>query len=451
MDAQVIRSPHTNRTSLTVPTSSDDGGRFRLAVRLALVLLIAALTGLAALIGVAAWAAQPFVFLLAGLLVFLGVTAMGITFVTRRLPVGRRGHTRRAAIGLGVGVGVLTFGATALVPLGDPRLPPAPLPGQQVWDLDTGSRIAIVHLPATGERRPTPVVFLHGGPGVSDMRGDAAYFGQLTRDGYDVYVYDQVGSGRSARLPDPSQYTVARHVADLEAIRRRIGADRIVLIGHSWGAVIAAGYLAEHGAHVAGAVFASPGPLPGTGDTSDRGLLGRLRLGERLRVYGLLLRPRALLGYALLQVNPRAAHAFVGDREMDARFDRIYNRGRAAVHCDGAAPGPELHGLGFYAWASPQSAASEPAADPRPALRRQPAPALVIKGSCDYLSWSSAVAYRDALSDARLIYLPGAGHNVYQDRPDAFLAAVRAFLAGQPLPVAPWDGTAAPADFEGPA
>jgi proline iminopeptidase len=451
MTEEIIPSLHTPGTSRTEPTSGGDIGRLWLAIRLLLVALVAAVLGLAALIGVAAWSAQPLVFLLAGFLVFLGATTMGIIVVTRSLPVSQRRRTRRVAAGLTIGAGALVLGAGVLAPLPDPRLPPAPVPGQEMWDLDTGSRIAIVRLPAAGARRPTPVIFLHGGPGVPDMRGDAAYFGRLTRDGFDVYVYDQVGSGRSARLADPTQYTVARHVADLEAIRRRIGAERVVLIGHSWGAVIGAGYLSEHGAHVAKAVFASPGPLPGTGDTSDRGALGRLGLGVRLGVYGLLVRPRALLGYALLQVNPRAAHALVGDGEMDARFDRIYNRGRTSFHCDGAAPGPELHGLGFYAWAFPQSAASEPAADPRPALRGMSTPALIIKGSCDYLSWSSAVAYRDALPDARLIYLPGAGHNVYQDRPDAFLAAVRAFLTGQPLPVAPWDGSAAPADFEGPA
>jgi len=283
------------------------------------------------------------------------------------------------------------------------------------------------------------------------MRGDATYFGQLTQDGFDVYVYDQVGSGRSSRLADPTQYTVTRHVADLEAIRQQIGADRVILIGHSYGALIAAGYLSEHGEHVAAAVFASPEPLPGTGDRSNAGLTGRLPLGERLGVYRLLVWPRALLGYALLQVNPRAAHAFVGDREMDARFDRVYNRSRAALHCDDAAAGPELHGLGFYAWGYPQSAASEPAADPRPALAQQSTPALVIKGSCDYLSWSSAIAYRDALPNGQLIYLHAAGHNAYQDQPDQFLAALRAFLTGQPLPIAPWVGSALPGDYEGPA
>ena len=190
---------------------------------------------------------------------------------------------------------------------------------------------------------------------------------------------------------------------------RRIGADRMVLLGHSWGAQVAAGYLAAHPTHVARVMFSSP-----------------------------------------LQVNPQAAHAFVGDAEMDARNDRVYNAGRAGTHCRGAGPGPALHGLGFYTFQFPQSAAARPWADPRPALAQLAVPALVVKGSCDYLSWSSGLAYRQAVPGARLVYLRQAGHNAYQDQPAAFLAVVRAFLAGRPSPVPDWNGSGVPPDYEGP-
>jgi proline iminopeptidase len=74
----------------------------------------------------------------------------------------------------------------------------------------------------------------------------------------------------------------------------------------------------------------------------------------------------------------------------------------------------------------------------------------VIKGSCDYLSWASGVAYRYALPHARLVYLHHAGHNAYQDQPAAYLAVVRAFLTDRPLPVVPWTGTGVPDGYEGP-
>jgi proline iminopeptidase len=420
-------------------------------MRLLAAALLAAAAGLLALAGAAAVSWRPVVFLGAGLVVYLAVLAAGVVLATRGRPAAGRRRARLVAFGAWALAGIVVFVATVLVPVGDPRRPPAPVAGQRFWDLPTGSRIAYVERPAGGRPRPTPVVFVHGGPGIADMAGDTAYFGRLAGDGYDVWVYDQVGTGRSSRLADPRRYDIAREVADLEAIRQRIGADRLVLIGHSWGGQVAAAYLAAHPGHVAKVVFSSPGALaPAVDDGSDGRVRARLTRGQQLRLYRLLAWPRVLLAWTLLQLDPRAAHAFAGDAEMDARNDRVYNAGRAGAHCRDADPGPALHGLGFYAYQFPQSAAARPWADPRPALARLHTPALVIKGSCDYLSWSSGTAYLRAVPGSRLVYLHHAGHNSYQDQPAAFLATVRAFLAGRPLPEPARTGTAVPADYEGP-
>ena len=74
----------------------------------------------------------------------------------------------------------------------------------------------------------------------------------------------------------------------------------------------------------------------------------------------------------------------------------------------------------------------------------------MLKGSCDHLSWRSALGYRAVLPDTTLVHLPGAGHNVHEDRPTEVLAAMRAFLTGAPLPLPAYPGTAVPAEFEGP-
>ena len=78
--------------------------------------------------------------------------------------------------------------------------------------------------------------------------------------------------------------------------------------------------------------------------------------------------PEAYKTGSELQVNPEAAYAFATDAEMDARFDRVYNRTRPALHCQSKPPGPELHGLGFYAHYYPQSATSPPYAESLSAL-----------------------------------------------------------------------------------
>jgi proline iminopeptidase len=59
-------------------------------------------------------------------------------------------------------------------------------------------------------------------------------------------------------------------------------------------------------------------------------------------------------------------------------------------------------------------------------------------------------AYRHALAAAELVYLHHAGHNAYQDQPAAYLAVVRAFLTGRPLPTPAWTTDDVPADYQGP-
>src|SRR5919202_3247581 len=97
-------------------------------LRLAVVMVVAAVAGLAALVGAAMGSARPPVFLGAGLVVFLAATAAGVALATRKLPVARRGRMRLVALAVG-GLGVAVFAVTVLVPVGDPRLPPASVAG----------------------------------------------------------------------------------------------------------------------------------------------------------------------------------------------------------------------------------------------------------------------------------------------------------------------------------
>ena len=268
-------------------------------------------------------------------------------------------------------------------------------------------------------------------PGIPDLAGDAAFFGQLTALGYDVHLYEQLGAGRSSRLADPTGYGIDRDVADLEQVRVILGANRMILLGHSYGATLAAHYLAAHPDPVDRLVLSSPGPLDPADRSADRATAG-LTTASRLRSYAAALEPRALLGYTLLQIDPAAAHAYLPDPEADARNDTILTIAEPGLHCTPTQGHGPVRGSGFYALQYPQSRAAPPPPDVRAALAGQPTRTLVVKGSCDYLSWSSAATYRHLLPHTTLLYPPGAGHNTYQDRPAEVAAAVRAFLTDMP-------------------
>jgi len=178
-----------------------------IVLAMALAALLGILAGIAALLSTATITDRPPLFLLAALASFCAVYSCGVMLVTRKVGIGHRRRARTLLFCAGA-VFVGLFAWVGLLPLGDEQLPPTPVGKQHLWELPTGSRIAHVRLPAEGRARTVPVIFLHGGPGIPDMRGDARYFGQLSREGFDVYVYEMVGRGRSSRLDDPRDYTL---------------------------------------------------------------------------------------------------------------------------------------------------------------------------------------------------------------------------------------------------
>ncbi|MBF2067733.1 MAG: alpha/beta fold hydrolase [Calothrix sp. C42_A2020_038] len=85
-----------------------------------------------------------------------------------------------------------------------------------------------------------PVAFLiHGGPG-ADHTGYKPAFSALTRRLQLVY-FDHRGQGRSARGAKET-YTLDNNVEDMEALRQYLGLDKIVVIGTSYGGMVALTY-----------------------------------------------------------------------------------------------------------------------------------------------------------------------------------------------------------------
>lgn len=413
---------------------------------------VAVAAGVVALLAAALVTARPVLFAPAGIVAFLVVDAAGAALVVRRAPPSRRPAAGSWLFFASAGLVLVLFTLTALIPPAVITSPPQALPGEQQIDLVTGSRLSVHRVVGRGPIRHAPIVVLHGGPGIPDLEANTAVFAPLADTGADVYLYAQVGTDGSSRLADPRGYGLDRDAADLEGLRARLGLDRMVLIGHSYGANLAAAYLAAHPEHVERLVLLSPGALAPDDDSGGRATAG-LGADRRLQLYSTVLAPRPLLGYALLQVNPSAAHAFLPDAEADARNDQVLNLARAGLYCAGPPPGsPPVRGSGFYAMQYPQSATASDPVDLRPRIAGQPTPALIVKGGCDYLSWRSALDFRDALPRSQLLFLPDAGHNLQQEQPEAVRAAINAFLLDeQPVPgLLLNDSRAAPAGYRGP-
>jgi proline iminopeptidase len=88
----------------------------------------------------------------------------------------------------------------------------------------------------------TPLLLLHGGPGAG--HNYLLPFLALSAD-RPVIFYDQLGCGRSDSPPEESLYTIQRSVDEVDAVRRALGLDRIVLFGNSWGSMLSIEYLCQ--------------------------------------------------------------------------------------------------------------------------------------------------------------------------------------------------------------
>jgi len=94
-----------------------------------------------------------------------------------------------------------------------------------------------------GEDASNPILlFLHGGPGTPVMPV-AHYFGHRLEQRFVVVHWDQRGSGKSYSPAIPEQsLTIEQLLSDtlelVELLRARFGAERVYVIGHSWGTVL---------------------------------------------------------------------------------------------------------------------------------------------------------------------------------------------------------------------
>ncbi|MEU4392790.1 alpha/beta hydrolase [Kribbella sp. NPDC023855] len=373
-------------------------------------------------------------------------------FVGRRASAARRLHSGYRGREVAISASAALFTVTWLWPHAEPLRPPA-IPGLTFVEGAGGSKLAVHVTRASAAFRP-PLVVVHGGPAVADMSHDVAAFARLARD-RDVYVYDQLGAGRSDRLPDPAGYTEQRMLRDLERVVAFTGRPQVVLLGHSSGARLVTRFAVLHPQRVAGLVLSAPAfpPSPKGGPQRLGDPTTRLGKRERLRLYSYLLRPRNLFTYTLAKVSITRAHEAVGDAEMDARFAEIYRRTTPALFCNHQFDDRlGVTGVGHYAHealTADTSPLNVPAASPAQSHRPFSAPVLIVKPSCDYLPWATVSASAELFSSAKAVVVPDAGHQAYIEAPDAYSELIRAFLANRPLPFPLVDPRTPPSSYRG--
>jgi proline iminopeptidase len=267
--------------------------------------------------------------------------------------------------------------------------------------------------------RGVPLLLLHGGPG-ADHSDFLPALKPLARR-CQLVLIDERGSGRSERLKDPRGYTLDRMVKDIERVRQHLKLPQIVILGHSFGGILAQAYAVRHPKRLLGLVLAGTGSSARCIDTDFRNI--RKRLPARLRTR-LTRHERAGIfqtdgaykkDYAAASAQALAPYMYA--KNPPRRFKRPPDLGmevlremwvrRSDFHIDG-----NLKGLDFTH-----------------SLARVKAPSLVVIGDRDLVSTATADISRASLPRATLVVMAECAHMMFIDQTARFNRLLEEFLS----------------------
>jgi proline iminopeptidase len=149
--------------------------------------------------------------------------------------------------------------------------PPASYFDTSTWDrrdvVSGGSRLIPVSTPSgefrvwtkrVGNNPDLKVLLLHGGPGATAEVYEC-FDAWFPRAGVEYYYYDQLGSFRSDQPDEPSLWRLDRFVDEVEQVRQALGldSDNFVLLGQSWGGLLAMEYAIRNQRHLKALVISN--------------------------------------------------------------------------------------------------------------------------------------------------------------------------------------------------
>jgi proline iminopeptidase len=256
--------------------------------------------------------------------------------------------------------------------------------------------------------REKPVMFvIHGGPG-ADHTSYKPSFSPLSQKVQLVY-FDHRGQGRSARGAKET-YTLENNVEDMEALRQHLGLDKIVVLGSSYGGMVALSYAVRYPQNVSHLIVIATVPdsrflqrakeiLAQRGTEEQNAIAQRLWDGtfdneEQLREYFQVMAPM---------------YSITHDPES-----RQKGWDRAILSADAI-------NVAFGGFLRSYNVLDQ--------LHKITSPTLVIGGRHDWIcpsEFSEEIA--KAIPNADLRIFENSGHSVRADEPEALLDAIAGFL-----------------------
>ena len=265
-----------------------------------------------------------------------------------------------------------------------------------------------------------PLVCHPGGPGYSSR-----YFGEDIGglgERLELLMLNPRGSEGSDRPRDRSAYQIDDYVADLEAFRVHLGLERLTLLGHSHGGIVAMAYAAAHPERVDRLLLASTAPR--FAEEQEEAMQSAMAARAEEPWYE----------DARDAVEREEAGDYDGDDELADLVAREFPFYFADWDDDARAYVETIHDE------LPTSDALKlfndeilRTFDLRPALAGIEAPTLVITGAEDFITGpAGAHEIGAAMPAAETVILPETGHFVFVESPGSFRETVWRFLGVGP-------------------
>ena len=262
------------------------------------------------------------------------------------------------------------------------------------------------------------LVCVPGGPGLDPE----AYFDGLELPGAELLIFAPRGTALSTPPTSNDGYRLAGYVEDLEHLRLHLGVERLMLYGNSYGGTIVLAYASAHPHRVARLIASNAAAVVDDGyerATDD----ARARFAARS--------PDGARRLAAAEEADAAAETDAGDEAQHRAF-------RASMACGVANEGPVETAYLDQLCAAPTNLDAGAAmwAQWRDGLNlferfdSVVAPTLLIGGEFDIVVPPDVVEpIAAAITGARYVEIPGAGHFVAVEAPDRFEGVVTDFLS----------------------
>jgi proline iminopeptidase len=230
-----------------------------------------------------------------------------------------------------------------------------------------------------------PVVMLAGGPGMTATYLEGVY---KNLPGYRVIVPDQRGTGKSL-LPkiDATTISISKYVEDVEALRVYLKLPQIVLVGHSWGGMLAMAYTAKHPDKVAHLIVLSSGSAVKDYDYFPDNIMMRLTPEEQKGAAS----PNGLVGFKAIYPG------------------YFYSRARALATRHTITPasfGQQTDKINENMYIDYRKTSASRVA----ALRKYKGPVNLIQGRQDPMDEATAYQTKGILPQTQLFFIEKCGH-----------------------------------------